>query len=352
MAHEMGDGAGMDMQDMVRDMRNRFLISLIFTIPIFAMAPMGLGESWIRPPFGLSEDTAMFILASAAILYPAWPFVAAAWRALRIGILNMAVLVVLSVGTGYVFSIGSSFFFEGEQFYEAASVLLVFILLGHWLEMRARAGASAAIRALLDLAITVFVIACPDALGLATPMAIMVGTGLGATRGILFKNASALEEATKLNVVVFDKTGTLTRGQPRAIETVTASGVSEDEVLHTAAAVEQGSDHPLALAIVERTKGTVLPTMTGFENIEGKGAHAKVEDETVFLGNKRLIEEQGIDFAGLEGKADALKGAGRTVVHVARAGKLIGLIAMPTLFDRAQWLPSAVCRTVVSAWRC
>jgi Cu2+-exporting ATPase len=134
----------MDMQDMVRDMRNRFLISLIFTIPIFGMAPMGLGESWIRPPFGLSEDTAMFILASAAILYPAWPFVAAAWRALRIGILNMAVLVVLSVGTGYVFSIGSSFFFEGEQFYEAASVLLVFILLGHWLEMRARAGASAA----------------------------------------------------------------------------------------------------------------------------------------------------------------------------------------------------------------
>jgi P-type Cu2+ transporter len=153
-------------------------------------------------------------------------------------------------------------------------------------------------------------------------------------------------------VVVFDKTGTLTMGQPRAIETVTASGVSEDQVLHTAAAVEQGSDHPLALAIVERTKGTVLPTMTGFENIEGKGAHAKVEDETVFLGNKRLIEEQGIDFAGLEGKADALKGAGRTVVHVARAGKLIGLIAMPTLFDRAQWLPSAVCRTVVSAWRC
>ena len=152
MAHEMGHGAGMDMQDMVKDMRNRFLVSLVFTLPIFAMEPMGLGEPWLRPPFGLSEDLAMFILASAAILYPVWPFLVAAWRALRNGVLNMAVLVVLSVGTGYLFSVGATFFFEGQQFYEAASVLLVFILLGHWLEMRARAGASAAIRALLDLA--------------------------------------------------------------------------------------------------------------------------------------------------------------------------------------------------------
>ncbi|WP_287366812.1 heavy metal translocating P-type ATPase [Mesorhizobium sp.] len=152
MAHEMGHGAGMDMQDMVKDMRNRFLVSLVFTLPIFAMEPMGLGEPWLRPPFGLSEDVAMFFLASAAILYPVWPFLVAAWRALRNGVLNMAVLVVLSVGTGYLFSVGATFFFEGQQFYEAASVLLVFILLGHWLEMRARAGASAAIRALLDLA--------------------------------------------------------------------------------------------------------------------------------------------------------------------------------------------------------
>jgi len=152
MAHEMGHGAGMDMQDMVKDMRNRFFIALVFSLPIFAMEPMGLGQPLLKPPFGLSESLAMFILASAAILYPVWPFAVAAWRALRNGVLNMAVLVMLSVGTGYLFSVGATFFFDGQQFYEAAAVLLVFILLGHWLEMRARAGASAAIRVLLELA--------------------------------------------------------------------------------------------------------------------------------------------------------------------------------------------------------
>jgi Cu2+-exporting ATPase len=152
MAHEMGHGAGMDMQAMVRDMRNRFWISLIFTVPIFIYSPMGNMFTAPAPPFGLKLDLWLFFLASAAILYPAWPFVIAAVRALRNGILNMAVLVLLSVGTGYVFSVGATFFFEGEQFYEASAVLLVFILLGHWLEMRARAGASEAIRALLDLA--------------------------------------------------------------------------------------------------------------------------------------------------------------------------------------------------------
>lgn len=477
MAHEMGHGAGMDMQDMVRDMRNRFLVSLVFSLPLFAMSPMGMGEPWLKAPFGWDPTILMFVFASAAILYPVWPFVMAAWRALRNGVLNMAVLVILSVGTGYLFSVGATFLFEGQQFYEASAVLLVFILLGHWLEMRARAGASAAIRALLDLAppkavvlrdgreielptaevmagdivilrpgnkvpvdgeviegestidesmltgesmpvtkrtgdavigatinksgtlryratkvgadtalaqivklvqeaqnskapaqlladrasqvlvlaailiglvtfaawywwigqsllfaltltITVFVIACPDALGLATPMAIMVGTGLGAMHGILFKNAGALEEATKLDVIVFDKTGTLTMGEPKVVEVTSTPGVTAEEVLSVAAAVEGGSDHPLALAIIERAKGLALPPVSGFLNIEGKGAQAEVADARVFLGNRRLMTEQGIDFAGLDDKAEALKGAGRTVVHVARGGRLLGLIAI------------------------
>ena len=153
MAHDMGHGAGMDMAGMVRDMRNRFWVSLAFTIPLFVWMPMGLPLPSPQVPFGLRMDQWLLVLASGAVLWPSWPFFVAAWRALRNGVLNMAVLVVLSVGTGYIFSVVSTFFFGGRvQFYEAVSVLLVFILLGHWLEMRARAGANNAIRALLDLA--------------------------------------------------------------------------------------------------------------------------------------------------------------------------------------------------------
>ena len=126
MAQEMGHGAGMDMQEMVRDMRNRFWIAFIFTIPIFIYSPMGGFFTPPAPPFGMNLELFLFGLASAAVLYPVWPFVVAAWRALRNGILNMAVLVVLSVGTGYLFSVGSTFFFPGVQFYEAVAILLVF----------------------------------------------------------------------------------------------------------------------------------------------------------------------------------------------------------------------------------
>src|SRR6266851_2554647 len=109
MAHDMGHGAGMDMQAMVRDMRNRFWISLAFSVPIFAYSPMGMDFVRLKPPFGLDLNVFLFLLASAAIIFPAWPFVVGAVRALRNGILNMAVLVVLSVGTGYLFSVGPPF---------------------------------------------------------------------------------------------------------------------------------------------------------------------------------------------------------------------------------------------------
>ena len=151
MRHEMGH-EGMDMRAMARDMRNRLLICFIFSLPIFLYSPMGMKFIALKPPFGIDLNLFLFFLASAAILYPVWPFVTEAYRAAKNGVLNMAVLVVLSVGTGYLFSMGATFFFKGAQFYEASAVLLVFILLGHWLEMRARAGASEAIRTLLDLA--------------------------------------------------------------------------------------------------------------------------------------------------------------------------------------------------------
>jgi Cu2+-exporting ATPase len=477
MAHEMGHGTGMDMQAMVRDMRNRFWICLAFTVPIFIYSPMGGMFAPPDPPFGLALDVWLFILGTVAIVYPSWPFFVAAWRALKTGVLNMAVLIVLSVGVGYLFSTGATFVFGGAQFYEAVAVLLVFILLGHWLEMRARAGASDAIRSLMDLAppkatvlrdgrevevptagvaagdivvirpgnkvpvdgevlegesqvdesmltgesmpvskkpgdavigatinksgsfkyratkvgadtalaqivklvqeaqnskapsqrladraaqwlvvvaiviglatfavwfwvigqtalfavtltITVFVIACPDALGLATPMAVMVGTGLAARRGILFKNAAALEEATKLDVVVLDKTGTLTMGQPQVVNVAAASDSSEVQVLTLAATVEQGSDHPLAQSITRRAEGLQLEPLSGFVNLEGKGARADVAGRTVLIGNRRLMDEQQVDMGGLAAEAERWQGTGQTVVHVAADGRLIGLIAI------------------------
>ena len=477
MAHEMGH-SDEDLPAMVRDMRNRFWICLIFTVPIFVYAPMGGFFAPPAPPFGLTLNLWLFFFASAAILYPSWPFFVSAWRALRKGTLGMAALIVLSVGTGYLFSLGTTFFFkEGGQFFEAASVLLVFILLGHWLEMRARAGASSAIKALMNLTpakasvirngaevevptaevlageivvirpggkipvdgtietgeslvdesmltgesmpvqkgpgdrvvgatinksgsfrykatkigadsalaqivtlvqeaqnskapaqlladkaaqwlviaaivigfstftvwfwwigqpllfavtmtITVFVIACPDALGLATPMAVMVSTGLGAMNGILFKNASALEDATKLNVIVFDKTGTLTVGQPEVVEIVTADGITEEVVLTAAAAVERGSAHPLAQAILRRAANLTIAAPTGFESLDGMGARAETAGGTVFLGNRLLMDTQKLTLGRLEAEATRLQGDGRTVVHVSQAARVIGLIAI------------------------
>jgi Cu2+-exporting ATPase len=477
MGHEMGHGAGMDMQAMVRDMRNRFWVALIFTVPIFVYSPMGGMFTPPAAPFGLELNLWLFVLASAAILWPSWPFFVAAYRALRNGVLNMATLVVLSVGTGYLFSVGATFFFAGVQFYEAVAVLLVFILLGHWLEMRARAGANAAIRALLDLAppmasvvrdgkevqiptaevlagdvvvvrpgdkipvdgvvtegetqvdesmltgesmpvkkvvgssvagatinksgafrfratkvgadtalaqivklvqeaqnskapaqlladkasqwlvliaivigvatfvvwlwvigqtllfavtltITVFVIACPDALGLATPMAVMIGTGRGAQNGILIKNAAALENATRLDVVIFDKTGTLTLGKPEVVEVVAAVGRTESEVLAVAAGMEQHSEHPLAHAILEKAKGLTAIPAEGFTNVDGMGARAISGGQPALVGNRRLMDAERVDLAGLAAAAETLAGGGRTVVHVARGGKLWGLIAI------------------------
>jgi Cu2+-exporting ATPase len=159
-------------------------------------------------------------------------------------------------------------------------------------------------------------------------MAVMVGTGLGAMNGILFKNAAALEDATKLDVIIFDKTGTLTVGQPEVVDVVMAQGATIEDVLKNAASVEQGSDHPLAQAIVRRAQGLPVPRQSGFENIEGMGARAEIDGEAVFLGNRRLMDAQKLALGELETEAKRLQGAGRTVVHVARAGKVIGLIAI------------------------
>ena len=154
MAQGMGHGMGESMDAMVRDMRNRFVVTLALAVLIYLYAPMfqQLTGIALPTPFGISKELLGFLLTTPAVLYGGWVFYVGAWRALTNGVANMAVLVSLSVLAGYLFSVGATFFFTAEVFYEAVAVLLVFILLGHWLEMRARAGASKAVQALLSLA--------------------------------------------------------------------------------------------------------------------------------------------------------------------------------------------------------
>jgi P-type Cu2+ transporter len=188
-------------------------------------------------------------------------------------------------------------------------------------------------RSVLDsllFAITVVVITCPDALGLATPTAIMVGTGLGAKRGILFKNALALEQAATLDTVVLDKTGTLTRGQPQVVAVATADAVDENELLRLVASVERESEHPLAEAIVQAAEQRQLDPAKAedFEAVPGHGALATVDGTRVAVGNTRLFEREQISLDGLAERAASLADEGRTVVHVALDGRAAGLIAI------------------------
>jgi Cu2+-exporting ATPase len=182
----------------------------------------------------------------------------------------------------------------------------------------------------LVYAITVVVITCPDALGLATPTAIMVGTGLGARRGILFKNAIAIEQAAKLDTVVFDKTGTLTRGEPEVVSVATAEGLDEGEVLRLVAAAERESEHPLAEAIVRAAaaRGLDGARAESFEAVPGHGALAVVEGRRLAIGNGRLLEREGVSLDGLGPRARELAGEGRTVVQVAIDGRAAALIAV------------------------
>jgi len=428
----MGHG-GMSMDDMVADMRNRFLV--------------------------------------------AWIFFDGAYLALRAKTLDMMVLVAVGVGTGWLYSVLITLTGGGEVFYEAATVLTSFVLLGHWFEMRARGGANDAVRSLLELApakavvlrdgeavevptaevqvgdlllvrpgskipvdavveegesevdesmvtgesmpvpkspgsevigasinttgtlraratkvgadtalaqivamvqeaqnskapgqrladraafwlvlvaliagaatflawlasgasvqtamlyaITVVVITCPDALGLATPTAIMVGTGLGAGRGVLFKNATALETSARIDTVVMDKTGTLTKGEPEVIEVI-AEGITAEEMLALVAAVERESEHPLARAIADHAAERGLPALsvTGFRNLAGHGAGAYVQGRRVLVGNRRLMAAENVDAGSLAGRRDELAEAGRTAVLVAVDSRAVGVIAL------------------------
>ena len=480
--HEaMGHGghAGMSMDAMVRDMRNRFIVAALLSIPILLWSPIGrdvLGFD-APAPLGLRDDVFSLILSLPVIFYASWIFFDGAVRALRARTLDMMVLVAVAVGAGWLYSVFVTMTGGGEVFYEAASVLAAFVLLGHWFEMRARGGANDAIRTLLDLAppmavvvrngepvevptaevvvgdlllvrpgakiavdgvveegesdidesmvtgeslpihkqqgsevigatinangtlrvratkvgsdtalaqivklvqeaqnskapgqkladraafwlvfvaliggsatmlvwlsvgatvneallfaITVVVITCPDALGLATPTAIMVGTGLGARRGILFKNAIALESSARIDAVVMDKTGTLTKGEPEVTDVIT-DGLPEGDMLRLASAVERESEHPLAEAVVRlaNERGVPAARTDDFENVPGHGAMGTVEGRRVAVGSARLMEREGIDVGALVERKDDLARGGRTAVMVAVDGRAVGVIGI------------------------
>ena len=179
-------------------------------------------------------------------------------------------------------------------------------------------------------AISVLIIACPCAMGLATPTAIMVATGTAAESGVLFRGGDAVERAARIDAVVLDKTGTVTRGTPEVTAVVPVAGVTDNQLVEIAAAAELGSEHPLASAIVAHAtqRGLELPPAADFDAVAGHGVHARVDGQSVIVGNAALVEDHGIDLAGLRAAIEQQSGAGRTVVFVARDRQLIGLIAV------------------------
>lgn len=182
----------------------------------------------------------------------------------------------------------------------------------------------------LVAAVTVLIIACPCALGLATPMSIMVGVGRGAEAGVLIKNAEALERMEKVDTLVIDKTGTLTEGKPRVVKIVTAASVDENELLKLAASLESASEHPLADAIVQaaKEKNIALAPQSGFDSPSGKGVTGTVEGKHIALGNANFFRELGVDPAPLADEADALRHDGATAIFAAIGRKAAGIIAI------------------------
>lgn len=182
----------------------------------------------------------------------------------------------------------------------------------------------------LTIFISVLVIACPCALGLATPTAIMVGTGKGAEYGILIKSGEALEITHKVNTVVFDKTGTITKGKPEVTDIVPAEGMTAERLLAMAASAEKGSEHPLGESIVRRAEadGLKLSELQGFEAIPGFGIAVRMEGADVLIGNRKLMDTRGIALGGLMQKSDELAEEGKTPMYVAAGGALAGIIAV------------------------
>jgi P-type Cu2+ transporter len=480
-----GDHADHDMSDpnmaatMERDMRNRFFVALLLTIPTVLYSPLGTNLLGLRlPAFGLGENLIMLLLSTPVVFYCGWIFISGAYHSLRRRTLNMSVLIATGVLAAYIFSVLITFL-GGETFYEAAAMLVTFVLFGHWMEMRSRRGTNDALRALFDLvppqatvirdgeestipssevrlddivllrpgdkvpvdgevtegetsidealvtgesvpvtkrpgdaviagsinrsgsvrfratavgadttlaqivdlvqqaqnskapgqrladraaeylvilavgsgivtflawyffggavgitamtfAISAVVIACPDALGLATPTAVAVGTGIGARHNILIKDAATLENVSRVDAVVLDKTGTLTEGKPSLTDVYALDARSEDDLLRLVAPAEKNSEHPLAEAIVAGAgeRGIEPGDATRFEAVAGHGIRAEVDGHSVLVGNIKLMDESGIDAFPLDERAITLAQEGKTPMFVAVDGESAGLVAV------------------------
>ena len=464
---------------MERDMRNRFFVALLLTIPTVLYSPLGMNLLGLRlPTFGLGENVIMLLLSTPVVFYSGWIFISGAYHSLQRRTLNMSVLIATGVLAAYLFSVLITFL-GGETFYEAAAMLVTFVLFGHWMEMRSRRGTNDALRALFDLvppqatvirdgeemtipssevrlgdtvvlrpgdkvpvdgevtegetsidealvtgesvpvtkrlgdgviagsinrsgsirfratavgadttlaqivdlvqqaqnskapgqrladraaeylvilavgsgivtflawyflggaaaitamtfAISAVVIACPDALGLATPTAVAVGTGIGARHNILIKDAATLENVSRVDTIVLDKTGTLTEGEPSLTDVFALDGRSEEDLLGLVAPAEKDSEHPLAEAIVEgaRERDVKFGDVASFEAIAGHGIRAEVDSHVVLVGNRKLMDASGVDVFTLEDRATVLAEAGKTPMFVAVDGEPSGLVAV------------------------
>ncbi|MFH1092395.1 MAG: heavy metal translocating P-type ATPase, partial [Pseudomonadota bacterium] len=186
--------------------------------------------------------------------------------------------------------------------------------------------------------VSVMIIACPCAMGLATPAGIMVGTGKGAELGVLIKSGEALETAHKVTAVIFDKTGTLTKGRPQVTDVISLDSLSPDELLTLAAAAEKGSEHPLGEAIVRaaEARGLAPPKAAHFSAVPGQGVEAVVDGREILLGNQTFLQERGLDLNQADKKASSLAEEGRTPMFIAVDGRLAGLVAVAdTLKDNS-----------------
>lgn len=479
--HEEHDAHAGHGPQIARTMRNLFFVAAVLTLIEIIYSPLGTRLLNLTPatPFGIRNEVFQFLLTTPVVFWGGWPFLSVAGRALRRGQVNMATLISTGILTAYFYSVGATFLFESEVFYEAAAMLTTFSLLGHWMEMAARNATGEAIASLLKLvpetariirngqevevpveevrvgdiiavrpgekvpvdgivvdgrsyvdesmitgepvpvektegvkvtggtlnttgafrfktehvgsdtalarivqmvqsaqgskapaqrladeagkylvfvalgsgalaliiwlafgadpifaltvAVATVVIACPDALALATPTAITVGMGMGASNGVLIKDAASLEGVATLNTIVMDKTGTLTEGKPSVTDVIAIDSIPEDKLLAQVAALEGDSEHPLAQAIVRsaREQNVVISDgVTDFEAVPGHGAVALVGGNRLAIGNARMMAREGAVVDGVQDDNDRLSREGKTVTYVAVNGRLAGLIAL------------------------